>query len=312
MADQPSPLEEFTTLHISIPSLPSFPISTTHHVYLRRNAKVLTKDDTRSLFLVNVPVDSTEAHWRGLFASLVGAGKFEAIVFERDTKVSPPAIEPAQAARLASHHKKRKREDEEAQTQKEEAIARLPPVWTRPLHRSGGSAVVLLADDRSVDTVLKAVKKLQKTKKFPVWGEGVGDKALPLGSTWLKAHNKLSYPGQAAMQAMVDAYFTVYNRKEAEAEQLARDLRNEPDADGFVTVTRGGRSAPARREEAEEAKRKMLERQQKRADAAPNFYRWQLREKKKAEQAAFLQQFEEDKSKVQAMREKRCKVQPNP
>ena len=55
----------------------------------------------------------------------------------------------------------------------------------------------------------------------------------------------------------------------------------------------------------------MLERQQKRADEAPNFYRWQLREKKKAEQAAFLQQLEEDKGKLQAMREKRRKVQPN-
>ncbi|KAK8055437.1 hypothetical protein PG993_000664 [Apiospora rasikravindrae] len=313
MAEQPSSSqEEFLTLPISIPPLPSFPVPTTHHIYLRRNAKVLTRDDKRSLYLVNAPVDSTEPHFRSLFTSLVGAGKFEAVTFECDAKTTKSSIEPAQALRLASHQKKRKREEEEeAQRIRDEVAAEMPSTWSRPLHRSGGSAVVLLADERSVDIVLKAVKKLQKTKQYPVWGEGVGDKAPALGSSWLKAHNKLVYPGNAAMQAVVDAFFTVYNRKEAEAERLARELRNEPDEDGFVTVTRGGRVAPARMDEAEEAKRKMLERQEKRKDETQNFYRWQLREKKKAEQAAFLREFEEDKNKLRAMREKRRKVQPD-
>ncbi|KAK7941151.1 ribosomal small subunit assembly protein [Apiospora aurea] len=313
MAEQPSSSqEEFLTLPISIPPLPSFPAPTTHHIYLRRNAKVITRDDKRSLYLVNAPVDSTEPHFRSLFTSLVGAGKFEAVTFECNAKATKSSIEPAQALRLASLQKKRKREEEEeAQRIRDEVAAEMPSTWSRPLHRSGGSAVVLLADERSVDIVLKAVKKLHKTKQYPVWGEGVGDKAPALGSTWLKAHNKLVYPGNAVMQAVVDAFFTVYNRKEAEAERLARELRNEPDEDGFVTVTRGGRVAPARMDEAEEAKRKMLERQEKRKDETQNFYRWQLREKKKAEQAAFLREFEEDKNKLRAMREKRRKVQPD-
>lgn len=308
MASQSTP-EEFSTLPISIPALPSYPVQTTHYVYLRRNAKVVTKDDTRTLFLVNVPVDSTEAHFRAIFTSLVGAGRFESITFEND-RIPTFSNEPAQALRLASHQRKRKREDEEARMRQDEAAAKLSETWTRPLHRSGSSALVLLADERSVDSVLKAVKKLEKKKNYPVWGEGVSAKVPPLGSQWLRAHNKLSYPGNAAMQAAVDAYFAVYNRKEAEAARLAKEMRNEPDEDGFITVTRGGgRSAPARQEEAEEARRKMLEKEQKKKDEMQNFYRWQLREKKKAQQAQFLKRFEEDKHKLQAMREKRRKIQ---
>ncbi|ORY68674.1 ribosomal RNA-processing protein 7-domain-containing protein [Pseudomassariella vexata] len=311
MAEPTSSGDSFSVLPISIPPLPSFPFPATHHVFLRRNAKILTAEDSRSLFLVNVPVDSTEAHFRAVFASLVGAGRFEGITFEHDKRATNSSIEPAQAARLAAHSKKRKREDEEAQRAQEEAAAQLPPAWSRPLHRSGSSAVVLLADEKSVESVLKAVKKLQKSKKFPVWGEGVGDKAPPLGPQWLKAHNKLSYPGSDAMQASVDAYFTLYNKKEVEAADLAKRMRNEPDEDGFITVTRGGRIAPAKQAEAEEAKRRMLEREQKKRDATQNFYRFQLREKKKAEQAAFLNRFQEDKEKLRMMRERRGNFRPD-
>ncbi|RYP15682.1 hypothetical protein DL765_005576 [Monosporascus sp. GIB2] len=311
MMDDSRTSAEFSVLPVTIPPLPSYPVQATHYIYLRRNApKIATSNDTRSLFLANVPSDSTEAHFRALFTSLVGAGRFESITFEQDRNTAISSPEPAQAARLAALQKKRKRGDEESQNAKDEATARLPDTWTRRLHRSGSTAVALLADEKSVGSVLKAVKKLKKPKKYPVWGEGVNDKAPPLGSQWLRAHNKLSYPGNDVIQAAVDAYFTVFNRREEEAAQLAKRLRNEPDEDGFVTVTRGGRAAPARRDEAEEAKKKMLEKQQKKKDEMQNFYRFQLRERRKAEQADLLKRFAEDKKKVQAMKEKRGKFRP--
>lgn len=247
-----------------------------------------------------------------MFSSLVGAGRFESITFEQDKQSTRISHEPAQVERLAKHHKKRKREDEEAQHKQEEAAAELPNTWTRELHRTGSSAVALLADEKSVEVVLKAVKKLRKPEKYPIWGDGVKDTAAPaFGTPWLKTHNKLSYPGNDVAQAMVDAYFTVFNRKEEEAQQLAKRLRNEPDEDGFVMVTRGsGRSAPARRDEAEEARQRMLDRERKKKDGMQDFYRFQLRERRKAEQLELLKKFDEDKKKVQAMREKRGKFKP--
>ncbi|KAI2623734.1 ribosomal RNA-processing protein 7-domain-containing protein [Xylaria nigripes] len=303
--------EDFSILPISIPPLPSYPVHATHYVYLRRNTpKIATPNDSRSLYLTNVPTDSTEAHFRSLFSILVGAGRFESIVFKQDKKRVKVSHEPAQAERLSKHHKKRKREDEELQNRKEETAAELPDTWTRELHSSGSSAVALLADEKSVEIVLKAVKKLMKTKKYPVWGEGIKTSVPVFGAQWLKSHNKLSYPGNDAVQAMVDAYFTVFNRKEEEANQLAKRLRNEPDEDGFVMVTRGSRNAPARRDEAEEAKQNMLAKQQKKKDDTQDFYRFQLRERKKAEQLELLKKFDDDRRKVQAMKEKRGKFRP--
>lgn len=310
----PKTIGEFSVLPLSIPPLPSYPHTATHYVYARRHAPNRpTPDDDRSLFVTNVPVDSTEPHFRAVIATLAGNGKFESIKFESDRKEKPVSFEPAQAARLAAAaSRKRKRDNSESDSEdEEEQVARLPPTWTRQLHRSGSMAVIVLADEKSVDIVLKAIAKVHKTKKYPVWGAGVKEKVPPLGAQWVQAHNKLSFPPADILQQSVDVFFTVFNRKEKEAAEMAKRMRNEPDEDGFVTVTRGAsRAAPARRDEAEEARRKMLEREQKKKEELTNFYRFQLRERKKAEQAELIKKFDEDKRKVQAMTQKRGKFRP--
>ncbi|KAK4104211.1 hypothetical protein N658DRAFT_419809 [Parathielavia hyrcaniae] len=328
MPSVPAVIGEFSVLPISVPPLPSFPRHVIHYLYVRRNTpKIPTATDARSLFLTNVPVDSTEAHLRALFASLVGAGRFESATFEDERKdahsqsqsQSPIDVaQPAHVARLLQAHssKKRKREgdDEAERAREEEAAARLPSTWTRPLRRSGSTAVVLLADEKSVEQVLRAIAKTHKTNKYPAWGgsdhlpEG---RVPPLGSLWLRAHNRLSYPDREALQATVDAFSALFARREQEAAEVAKRLRNEPDEDGFVTVTRGGRAAPASRTEAEEAKRKMLDRNEKKKEELTNFYRFQLRERKKAEQAELLKRFEDDRRKLEALRVKRGKFVPD-
>lgn len=315
MAICPPTIGEFSVLPISIPPLPSFPRPVLHYVYVRRNApKIPTANDSRSLFLTNVPVDSTELHLRSLFSTLVGAGRFETVTFEDERKEtqSPLDSQPAHAARLlAAHGKKRKRENEDMERAKEEAAARLPSAWTRTLRKSGSTAVVLLADEKSAEQVLKAIAKVHRTKKYPAWESGEStDRVPPLGSAWLKAHNRMSYPDGGVLQASVDAFSTLFAKKEQEAAEIAKRIRNEPDEDGFVTVTRGGRNAPASRNEAEEAKRKMMERAEKKKEEMTNFYRFQLRERKKEEQAELVKQFDEDRRKIAEMRQKRGKFVP--
>ncbi|KAK3370302.1 ribosomal RNA-processing protein 7-domain-containing protein [Podospora didyma] len=314
----PPTIGDFSVLPVSIPPLPSFPRSAVHYVYVRRNApKVPTADDSRSLFLTNVPVDSTELHLRGLFAALVGSGRFESAAFEEERKESYQAsttdLQPASLVRQLAHsgNKKRKREeDNAAERAEEEEAARLPSTWTRPLRRSGSTAVVQLADEKSVEQVLKAIAKIHKSKKYPTWGENVADRVPALGSVWLKAHNRLSYPDKEVVQAAVDAFSALFAKKEQEAAEMAKKLRGEADEDGFVTVTRGGRNAPASRNEAEEAKQKMLDRAEKRKSELTDFYRFQLRERQKEEQADLLKRFDDDRKKVWAMREKRGKFVP--
>lgn len=317
----PKSIGDFAILPLTFPPLPSYPHTTTHHLYVRRHSpKIAHADDARSLFVNNVPVDSTEPHFRAIIASLVGPGRFESICFEADKKQASTTVslEPAQAARVkaaaaASNSKKRKRGGTDNESnQEEEQVARLPTRWTRPVHRSGSTAVIVLADAPSVEQVLKAITKAHRKQKFPVWGEGVTDDAIPpLGFEWLRAHEKLCFPPHELLQQSVDAFFTVYNRREAEAAALAKRMRSEPDEDGFVTVTRGAsRVAPARSHEAEEAKRRMLEKEAKKKEEMGNFYRFQLRERRKAEQAELVKKFDEDRKKVQAMRQNRGKFRP--
>ncbi|KAJ6443317.1 ribosomal small subunit assembly protein [Purpureocillium lavendulum] len=311
MAATDSVSDQFAILPIRMPAVASFPHAAVHEIRIRRNApNIPTADDSRSLFLKNVPADSTEAHFRAVFTSLVGAGRFETIKFD-DEPSTVLAVDPAQAAKVAGFAKKRKRADLESEEQaREEEAARLPEIWTRRLHRSSGTAVVLLADEKSVQLVLKAVAKLHKTKKYPVWGENVADDVTPLGATWVSSHLQMCRVDKTSTQRAVHAFFNAFNRKEKEAAEMAKRLRNEPDEDGFVTVTRGGRAAPASRTEAEEAKQKMVDKQQKKKAEMKDFYRFQLRERRKQEQAALLRRFEDDKRKVNAMKEKRGRFKP--
>ena len=92
-----------------------------------------------------------------------------------------------------------------------------------------------------------------------------------------------------------------YAEKEASEARLRAKQRQEVDADGFVTVTRGGRTNPARQEAAQEH----ADKQKKKQKGLDDFYRFQSREKKKEKAFELVRKFEEDKEKVRKMREQR-------
>lgn len=93
----------------------------------------------------------------------------------------------------------------------------------------------------------------------------------------------------------------------AERENLQAKLqtkrRQTPDAEGFVTVTRGARNGPAKQEIAQEQANKLKERQK----GLNDFYRFQMRERRKAEAGELARKFGEDKDKVKRMREQKGK-----
>lgn len=358
MASIPKTLGDYAVLPVQLPQLPSLAHlpAATHFLYARRNApKIATADDERSMFLANVPVDGTEEHFRALFASLVGPGRFESISFEeerrRAAKAKPDsdeddddnenddsddsesdfdgfgAVLPRQAASLADlqsrkrkreggHNNKKDRDDSHKAVAKQlRQQATLPTTWPRSLRRSGSTAVALFADAKSVDVVLKAVAKAHKSAQYPEWPSIDGGASSSLGAPWLAGHNRQAYPNRESLRESVDAFFALFNQQEAAAADLARRLRNVPDEDGFVTVTRGtvgggGRGAPARQQEAAAMRAKQLAKQERQRQDMTNFYRFQLRERKKEEQLDLQRQFQEDTKRVQAMKEKRGKFKP--
>lgn len=294
MAPSKSSIADYTILPILLPpsaTVLSLPKRATHTLYLRPHVpRIPTEADTRSLFIVNVPIDSTSAHFRAIFTTLVGAGKFEDITFEGERKEQLRTAQPQEPQKIQSHNKKRKRgEDDELL---EALDTQLPEIWDREIHPSGSSAVAVFVDEKSVELVLKVIRKLHKsnsTPQWPTWGEGIPRAKVPnLGSARYLSHHALRYPDRLALQAHVDSFMDTFNRREVREAEEAKRRRNEPDADGFVTVTRGGRTGPARADEAERKRQELEEKEKKGREERERsgFYRWQVRERRKEEQKA--------------------------
>ncbi|KAM3074245.1 hypothetical protein ACMFMG_002933 [Clarireedia jacksonii] len=306
--------DNYTILPISIPSTPSFPTSTTTHLYLRPHApKIPTENDSRSLFATNLPIDSTEPHIRSIITSLIGAGRVEEVRFEGSKDEAP--ISEANSTLTAPSSKKRKRET----TAQQPLDTSLPSTRDRSLRQIGRTAIILLVDEKSVETLLKAVRKLSTTKsksskdsKLPIWGSSTEGKVPSLGSARYASHQVLRFPSKTSIQQSVEAFMSNFNSAEEEEKRKRQRMRNVPDEDGFVTVVRGGRAGPARSAEAEEKRREMQEKEERKRKEleAAGFYRWQGRERRKKEMGELVRRFEEDRKRVEGMREKRGRFKP--
>jgi ribosomal RNA-processing protein 7 len=230
--------------------------------------------------------------------------------FEHDKRSSQSPNQAFELANKKEKNKKRKRGAEDPV----EINQDLPNIWDRELRRSGSTAVVVLVDEKSVESALKAIRKLHKSKsahsKWPIWGQGVEDKVPALGSARYLSHHKLRYPDPSALQRNIDAFMTAWNAREEEKARLAKKQRNVPDEDGFVTVTKGGRTGPARREDVERKQKELEEKERKKREEMGDFYRFQMRERRKAEQGELVRRFEEDRKRVEIMKEKRGRFRP--
>lgn len=296
-------VNDFMVLPLHMPASASFSQESTHYLYLRANTpKAPTENTPREVFAVNVPADTTEKHLRSLFANQLGGVRVESVAFEgaRVGKGISAPVAPVQQS------KKRKRDDEEEGATAEE-VGLLPEVWDRELHRSGGTAVVTFVDRASAELALKEVKRAIKHKTKISWP---GDKgiAAPLGSARYMAHHAMRYPDHAVLQASVDAFMTAFTaREEARTAALAK-LRAEPDEDGFITVTRGGRTGAGREEDAKTKDVELKKREKSRTKE--DFYRFQVREKKKEQAQDLVKGYQEDQRRVEEMKRRKGKFRP--
>lgn len=318
----PTQISDYTILPLTIPATASYPHQTTHTLYLRPHApKIPTADSSRSLFLVNVPIDSTHSHFRAIFTNLLGAGKFEDIVFENQrsstsTSSTVAILEKNTAQNKIGNGKKRKRgQDEDVKVE-----VGLPETWDREVRGSGSTAVVVLVDERCVELAIKSILKLHKKAAkskskgsenvWPVWGEGLNTDVPNLGSARYATHHKLRFPDQKTLLANVDAFMSAFNAAEENANAERKRQRNVVDEDGFITVSRGGRVGPSRMEDAERKRAEQEEKEKKRVGEMGDFYRFQMREQRKKEAGELVREFEADKEKIRRLREGRGRFRP--
>lgn len=283
MAETPSPslssVSGFTVLPLHIPPISSYPHPTTHLMYIRpHQPKLPDPRSQRSLYFTNVPIDSTLAHFRSLFSNQLGGYRVEQVEFGE----AKPGNKTTKKAIGIRRGKKRKREH---QREDEKPELDLPGTWDREIHASGSSTVCTFVDTKSAHGAMKAVTKAAKKKQKITWGgKDVDAKVPPLGSQRYQKHHHLQFPPQEILQDTANEFMIAFGEYEAATAKKLAKLRSEPDEDGFITVTRGGKEAPAKLSDAEERLKKQKQKDKEKADEMGNFYRFQIREKRKKEQ----------------------------
>jgi ribosomal RNA-processing protein 7 len=291
----------FVALPIDFKSSPSFPEPVTHYLYLRPDEpKLPTAEAPRSLFLVNIPVTTTEHHLKHLFATQLSAGRVERVDFSDPTAASSPSSENAQPTK---HSKKRKRLTS-SELELELEAATLPDPWDRNIHLSGCHAVVVFVDQTSMEASLKAARKATKLGTTIIWGKGIENKLPPLGLKRYEVHHSRRYPSRKELLSSVDSYMSAYSRMEEARSREEAKKKQQPDEEGFITVTKGARGGVVRNEDAKE----LGEKQKKKDKGIENFYRFQMREKRKEQQGELMRKFEEDKRRVEEMRRRKGRV----
>lgn len=287
----------FTLLRISIPPVPSFPRESTHYIYLKPHAPNLpSPSSSRSLFLANVPADSTPAHFRALFAlEQLGTARVEEVEFE-GVRAGKGTAQPAEQA------KSRKRKRGPADGALADVAPDLPPTWERELLHSGATAVVVFVDRASMQAAHKAARRLARHGAAAPW-PSVAGAAAKLGLSRYRAHHALRFPGSTDLQRAVDAYMTAYASLEAARARAAQKTAGVPDEDGFVTVVRGARVGAAkvdarRAEELAEIAAQKHAKEEARREGLADFYRFQGRERRKREAEALVGRFEGEKRRL--------------
>ena len=297
MASTPSTVAGFLALPLTLRSHIASSADATHYLYLKSHEpKEADEDARRSLFLVNIPVTTTADHLKHLFTSQLSGGRVEDVHFSEDGP-SKTGI----AAGSSAKSRKRKRASA-AEIEAGLDTFHLPQIHERSLHASGSTAIVVFVDKPSMEMSLKAARKAIKTKKEFVWGAGIEDQTPPLGLRRYQQANQLRYPSRRELLRCVDGYMTAYAQMEEARSQENARKRQIPDDDGFVTVVRGSKGG-LRTEDAKGLDEKQKVKDQGRS--VGDFYRFQMRERRKEEQEELLKKFGEDRLKVDELRRQR-------
>jgi len=322
MPKVPHQVADFVALPVVLQSKDSAK-DTRHYIYVKAyEPKIPDEESSRALFVVNIPVTATEAQLRHLFTTQLAAGHIQHVHFADQDGIKSgssslliattksTSVESSTSTTLG----KRKRHAQPSSGEIAEKLEgyRLPSTIPTAFHTTGSTAILIFLDRPSRDLTLRACRKAAKSKTSLIWSHNLeAAKLPPLGLARYEAQRQLTFPQRADLLKLVDEYMTTYSELEAARARESAKKRAEPDEDGFVTVTRGSRGA-IKADEAEAIKERMEEKKRKNRSGTglEDFYRFQMRERRKDEQGKLLRQFEDERRRVDEMRKGRTKLMP--
>ncbi|KAF9210945.1 Ribosomal RNA-processing protein 7 [Podila verticillata] len=280
-----------------------------HYLYFKKHESPKADPKTpkdRTLFVLNVPVDATEDHFRDLFKPY---GRIAAVHFISRIHDTSLTKEEREHQEELERLEREAFAEEEANAGKKGAKkgkknAKLEDHHHhhhRTLYASGSQAYVVFLEEQELAKALT-----MKRKKRSWIDTGSEDtKLTSLGvSKWIQEYHH-KRPAPAALQTKVDDYMDKFERSEYEAEQAALARHNVMDEDGFTLVTsaKGTKGANSdgvisikavKAEDVKHIKPKKKELQ--------DFYRFQMREAKRDKLVDLRRKFEEDKIRIETLK----------
>ncbi|KAI8085019.1 SSU rRNA processing protein [Halteromyces radiatus] len=253
-----------------------------HFMYMTKHQVRSVTDNLpadRTLFLVNLPVDTTDAHLQYLFRS---HGKITKIIYH-------------------TYGKKRKQKSDDDDNNKDEHSSNA----LRMILHSGSNAHIVFD---KVDTLNSVMEMTRIVRNWTV-SETEVDQLQPLGFERHMLKFQLARPDHGELQQKVDSYMLKFKENEYEKERELLQRMNKMDEDGFVVVSRhkkkkntdgeihvtAASSIAINAYDINKVKKKEL----------VDFYRFQLREKKQNELFELRKRFEEDKVKIDKLKQAR-------
>ncbi|KAI0755441.1 ribosomal RNA-processing protein 7-domain-containing protein [Irpex lacteus] len=270
----------------------------------------------RTLFMVNVPPDATEREITYFFKS---SGTVEKVVFAGDdvdedsqeelmsgeSEVSEDEVEQAEEDQMDAPPRKKRKMGKTSSSVP--SIVPLPARTTRILRKTGRSAHVIFLDESSLARALGSASKQR------IWAP---EESIPSGIDHYIATYRSLRPPLDVVKAHANSWMEHFDWEQAKKKQQSKYKKGDAivDDDGFTLVTRGGAygqtvgggvgvaSKRFQREGPEGGKRHRKKKEPKEKDA---FYAFQIHEKKRKELMDLQRKWEEDKAKVDKLKESR-------
>ncbi|GLB34286.1 putative ribosomal RNA-processing protein 7 (RRP7) [Lyophyllum shimeji] len=307
----PTSISGFTVVPVSYSS------SSTHYIYVRSHAgsKKAAQNDLpegRTLFMVNVPPDSTDRELAQLFKR---CGTVEKVIFDLDT-VEPhhedsdsdeemeDTPDPTTAEPGADEQPRKRRKVAKDDTPK---VVPLPFKSLRTLRLSGRSAHLVFLDRSSLERALSSATKPRPWPSIP---------EEPVGLAHYTALYDSLRPPLDAVREHADSSILVYEHELQKTKQKSKYRKGEAivDEDGFTLVTRGGAygqtlgggvGVASKRFQRSGETSKRSRGNKKEEKEKTNFYAFQKAEKQRSELMNLKKRWEEDKAKVEALKASR-------
>ncbi|RKP07016.1 ribosomal RNA-processing protein 7-domain-containing protein [Thamnocephalis sphaerospora] len=315
-------IDGFQVLPIQVPAATGDD-DVAHYVYLKRHQAptTLMEDENRvseakrTLFVLNLPVDATEAdvrHW------LRDAGAIEDVRFhtlEHWQEMYAMSGEEAESQgakpMLAKKGKLKGRAATAAAAAAHKgtwSLGEIAATSLRPLLDAGSYAHVIFLEPLGLDRALGLTERARRWRDEPTMAKS--KEQLPLGLARYQQAYALSRPNPDELEKRANAYILAHEERKREEEERIAATLNLPDEDGFITVRRVHRKrgntdgkVTVKAIRPEQAQR--LAPTGGKGKDVQDFYRFQQREAKREKLLELRRKFEEDKERIASMRANR-------